>query len=67
MAIILVIVGDIGPLINFFSFASWLFYGMAGFCVIILRFTRRDAERKFKVFFSKAGILFLFLLHFEIY
>lgn len=50
IAIIMVIPSDIGSLINFFSFASWVFYGIAGFCVILMRFTRKDAERKIKVF-----------------
>lgn len=50
IAIIMVIPGDIGSLINFFSFASWVFYGFSGFCVILMRFTRKNAERKIKVF-----------------
>lgn len=50
VAIIMVIPADIGSLINFFSFASWIFYGMAGFCVILMRFTWKNVERKIKVF-----------------
>ena len=49
VAMLMVIPADIGSLIDFFSFAAWLFYGMAVFCVLLLRFTRKDAERKIKV------------------
>lgn len=51
----MVIPSDIGSLIDFFSFAAWLFYGMAVFCVILLRFTQRKAERKIKVKFTKVS------------
>ena len=46
---LMVIPADIASLIDFFSFAAWLFYGMAVFCVILLRFTRKKADRKIKV------------------
>ena len=49
VAMLMVIPADIGSLIDFFSFAAWLFYGMAVFCVILLRFTRKNADRKIKV------------------
>ena len=47
---LMVIPTDIASLIDFFSFAAWLFYGMAVFCVILLRFTKKKAERKIKVY-----------------
>jgi L-type amino acid transporter 9 len=45
----MVIPSDVGSLIDFFSFAAWLFYGLAVFCVVILRFTKPNAERPIKV------------------
>ncbi|XP_060601697.1 b(0,+)-type amino acid transporter 1-like [Ruditapes philippinarum] len=50
IAILMVIPSDVGSLIDFFSFAAWLFYGLAVFCVVILRFTKPNAERPIKVF-----------------
>ena len=48
----MVIPSDIGSLIDFFSFAAWLFYGLAVFCVVILRFRKPHAERPIKVSIS---------------
>lgn len=50
IAILMVIPSNIGSLVDFFSFASWLFYGLAVLCVIILRFTQPKAARPIKVF-----------------
>ena len=45
----MIIPGDIGSLIDFFSFTSWIFYGLTVLALIILRFTDRDAKRPYKV------------------
>ncbi|KAL4235159.1 b(0 +)-type amino acid transporter 1 [Mactra antiquata] len=50
IAVLMVIPADIGSLIDFFSFAAWLFYGMAVSCVLVLRIRRPDAHRPIKVF-----------------
>lgn len=45
----MVVSADIGQLIDFFGFAAWLFYGIATFTVITLRYTRPDDPRPYKV------------------
>ncbi|XP_045191562.2 b(0,+)-type amino acid transporter 1-like [Mercenaria mercenaria] len=50
ISILMVIPSDIGSLIDFFSFAAWMFYGLAVFCVVILRFRQPHADRPIKVF-----------------
>ncbi|XP_072021770.1 b(0,+)-type amino acid transporter 1-like [Amphiura filiformis] len=49
VSLIMIIPGSIDALINYFSFAAWLFYGGAVACVIILRFTHPEWERPIKV------------------
>ncbi|XP_076788337.1 B(0,+)-type amino acid transporter 1 isoform X1 [Arvicanthis niloticus] len=49
IAIIYIIPGDINSLVNYFSFAAWLFYGMTILGLIVMRFTRKDLERPIKV------------------
>ena len=46
---IALIPGDIGTLIDFFSFAAWLFYALTIISLIVLRFTMKDANRPIKV------------------
>jgi hypothetical protein len=46
----MVIAGDIGSLIDFFSFTAWIFYGGAMLAVIVQRYTRPDAPRPYKVY-----------------
>ncbi|XP_013923973.1 PREDICTED: B(0,+)-type amino acid transporter 1 [Thamnophis sirtalis] len=41
--------GDINTLINYFSFAVWLFYGLTVLGLIIMRYTRKDLKRPIKV------------------
>ncbi|XP_069314653.1 B(0,+)-type amino acid transporter 1 [Eulemur rufifrons] len=48
-AIIYIIPGDINSLVNYFSFASWLFYGMTILGLILMRFTRKELERPIQV------------------
>ena len=45
----MIIPGSIDALIDYFSFASWIFYGAAFICVIVLRFTHPEWERPIKV------------------
>ncbi|XP_045702934.1 B(0,+)-type amino acid transporter 1 [Phyllostomus hastatus] len=49
IATIYIIPGNINSLVNYFSFAAWLFYGMTILGLIVMRFTRKDLERPIKV------------------
>ncbi|XP_012881612.1 PREDICTED: B(0,+)-type amino acid transporter 1 [Dipodomys ordii] len=49
IATIYIIPGDINSLVNYFSFASWLFYGGTVLGLIVMRFTKKDLERPIKV------------------
>ncbi|XP_009901046.2 B(0,+)-type amino acid transporter 1 [Dryobates pubescens] len=49
IAIIYIIPGDINTLINYFSFAVWIFYGLTVLGLIVMRFTRKDLKRPIKV------------------
>uniref|UniRef100_K7FFV0 b(0,+)-type amino acid transporter 1 n=1 Tax=Pelodiscus sinensis TaxID=13735 RepID=K7FFV0_PELSI len=45
VAIFYIIPGDISTLINYFSFAVWIFYGLTVFGLIVMRFTRKELKR----------------------
>jgi len=49
VALIMVIPGNIGSLIDFFSFAVWLFYGLTMVALLVMRYTKRNEERPIKV------------------
>ncbi|KAJ8303532.1 hypothetical protein KUTeg_019928 [Tegillarca granosa] len=49
IAIIMVLTGDIFSLIDFFSFAAWMFYGGTMAALLVLRCTKRNAHRPYKV------------------
>jgi len=49
----MVIPANIGELIDFFSFTAWIFYGGAMVALLVLRKTRPDAYRPYKVSFLK--------------
>ncbi|XP_012630631.1 B(0,+)-type amino acid transporter 1 [Microcebus murinus] len=49
IAIIYIIPGDINSLVNYFSFASWLFYGLTVLGLVVMRFTRKELERPIQV------------------
>ncbi|KAK1330337.1 hypothetical protein QTO34_010526 [Cnephaeus nilssonii] len=49
IATIYIIPGDINSLVNYFSFAAWMFYGLTVLGLIVMRFTRKDLERPIKV------------------
>uniref|UniRef100_A0A8C5KK20 b(0,+)-type amino acid transporter 1 n=1 Tax=Jaculus jaculus TaxID=51337 RepID=A0A8C5KK20_JACJA len=49
IATIYIIPGDINSLVNYFSFAAWLFYGMTFLGLLVMRFTRKDLERPIMV------------------
>ncbi|XP_048403174.1 b(0,+)-type amino acid transporter 1 isoform X2 [Stegostoma tigrinum] len=49
LAILYIIPADINTLINYFSFASWIFYGLTTFSLIVMRFTRKSLNRPVKI------------------
>lgn len=36
-------------MVNYFSFAAWLFYGLTILGLVVMRFTKKDLERPIKV------------------
>ncbi|XP_041376052.1 b(0,+)-type amino acid transporter 1-like [Gigantopelta aegis] len=49
IALLMIIPGDIYSLIDLFSFASWLFYGLTFASLVVLRFTKKHDHRPYKV------------------
>ena len=55
LSLVFIIPGNVGSLIDFFSFAVWLFYGGTMVALLVLRFTQPDLKRPYKVMTPKAG------------
>ncbi|PIO39782.1 hypothetical protein AB205_0034570, partial [Aquarana catesbeiana] len=49
IGMIYIIPADINTLINYFSFAVWIFYGLTIAGLIVMRFTKKDMNRPIKV------------------
>ncbi|XP_071970353.1 B(0,+)-type amino acid transporter 1 [Engystomops pustulosus] len=49
IGMIYIIPADINTLINYFSFAVWLFYGLTICGLVVMRFTKKDMKRPIKV------------------
>ncbi|XP_065569943.1 b(0,+)-type amino acid transporter 1-like [Artemia franciscana] len=49
IALLMIIPGNIGSLIDFFSFTAWIFYGGCMAALILMRYTRPNAPRPYKV------------------
>lgn len=49
IALIFTIVGNIETLIDFASFLVWIFYGLAMVALIIMRYTKKNVYRPYKV------------------
>lgn len=49
LAALMVLLGDIFALIDFFSFTAWMFYGSTMAALLVLRYTMKDVERPYKV------------------
>ncbi|XP_063048146.1 b(0,+)-type amino acid transporter 1-like [Engraulis encrasicolus] len=56
LAIIYILPADISTLINYFSFAKWLFCGLTALGLIVMRYTKRDLHRPVKVPVVIAGL-----------
>ncbi|XP_073515852.1 B(0,+)-type amino acid transporter 1 [Phyllobates terribilis] len=49
IGMIYIIPADINTLINYFSFAVWLFYGLTISGLVVMRFTKKDMKRPIKI------------------
>ncbi|KAM3624936.1 uncharacterized protein V6R79_003972 [Siganus canaliculatus] len=49
LAVCYIMPADIGILINYFSFAQWMFYGLTALSLIIMRFTKKDLHRPVRI------------------
>lgn len=49
LTLICLLCGDIVVLIEFASFLVWMFYGISMAALIVMRYTKRDVKRPFKV------------------
>jgi len=49
LSLIYIIPNDFNTLVNAFNFTGWFFHSLVFASVIILRFTRKDYPRPFKV------------------
>ncbi|XP_041795497.1 b(0,+)-type amino acid transporter 1-like [Chelmon rostratus] len=59
LAICYIIPADINTLINYFSFAQWVFYGLTALALIVMRFTRKELHRPVKVPIVIPGLMVL--------
>uniref|UniRef100_A0A3P8VX95 b(0,+)-type amino acid transporter 1 n=1 Tax=Cynoglossus semilaevis TaxID=244447 RepID=A0A3P8VX95_CYNSE len=62
LAIFYLMPADINSLINYFSFAQWMFYGLTSLGLIVMRFTRKDLHRPVKVSLKPVPIVLPVLL-----
>jgi hypothetical protein len=51
IAVAMVISGTIDSLIDFFSFTAWIFYGGSMLALIVMRYTKPNAPRPYKVMY----------------
>lgn len=49
LTLICLLLGNIVTLIEFASFLVWMFYGISMVALLVMRFTKRDVKRPFKV------------------
>ncbi|XP_072237327.1 b(0,+)-type amino acid transporter 1 [Leuresthes tenuis] len=49
LSLFYILPSDINTLINYFSFAQWVFYGLTVLALIVMRFTRKELHRPLKV------------------
>ncbi|CAD5125696.1 DgyrCDS13902 [Dimorphilus gyrociliatus] len=49
IALLMIIPADIESLIDFFNFSAWIFYGLTMSALIVMRFTRKNEPRPYKV------------------
>lgn len=68
LAILYVIPGNVGSLIDFFSFTAWLFYGLTMLALIRLRYKQpwKDRQRPYRVHLSVPIIVFVVSMYFVV-
>jgi L-type amino acid transporter 9 len=49
LALLFIVSGDIKSLIAFSTFLVWMFYGFAMVALVVMRKTKEDANRPYKV------------------
>jgi L-type amino acid transporter 9 len=49
LALLFILSGDIKSLIDFCSFVSWIFYGLAMVALMVMRRTKKHVKRTYKV------------------
>jgi L-type amino acid transporter 9 len=49
LTLVFIVAGDITSLIDFVSFLIWIFYGLAMVALLVMRKTKQDAVRPYKV------------------
>lgn len=49
LTLMCLLIGNIISLIEFASFLTWLFYGISMVALLVMRYTKRDVKRPFKV------------------
>ena len=49
MSVLMILAQDLAGLIDFFSFIVWIFYTLSMILILILRKTRPDAPRPYRV------------------
>lgn len=67
IAACMVAYGTIDSLIDFFSFTAWIFYGGAMLALIVMRYTKPNYPRPYKVCAKKYEIKFEGLINFLYY
>ncbi|XP_025199652.1 b(0,+)-type amino acid transporter 1 [Melanaphis sacchari] len=63
ITIVMVASGTINSLIDFFSFTAWIFYGSAMLALLVMRYTRPDVPRPYKVPIIIPLIIFVISLY----
>lgn len=49
LTLIFIVAGDIASLIDFASFLIWMFYGIAMVALLVMRKTKKEEKRSYKV------------------
>ncbi|XP_050520540.1 b(0,+)-type amino acid transporter 1 isoform X2 [Daktulosphaira vitifoliae] len=63
ITILMVASGTINSLIDFFSFTAWIFYGSAMLALIVMRFTKPNAPRPYRVPIIIPLVIFIISLY----
>lgn len=56
----MVLYGTIDSLIDFFSFTAWIFYGGSMLALIVMRYTKPNARRPYKVIYTCLCVKMIF-------